>query len=96
VGAGVAVVGGIVSYASGRGYLRWIGTALGLLIVSGLTRLLEYWIAQAPAVFPRVQSRWWGEWLGGFSMAAEKHAHVRSRLNAKAQIRREEIDCSCR
>ena len=26
VGAGVAVVGGIVSYASGRGYLRWIGT----------------------------------------------------------------------
>jgi hypothetical protein len=46
VGAGVAVVGGIVSYASGRGYLRWIGTALGLLIVSGLTRLLEYWIAQ--------------------------------------------------
>src|SRR6202142_4647145 len=34
VGAGVAVVGGIVSYASGRGYLRWIGTALGLLIVS--------------------------------------------------------------
>jgi len=24
------------------GLLRWIGTALGLLIVSGLTRLLEY------------------------------------------------------
>ena len=46
VGAGVAVVGGIVSYASGRGYLRWIGTALGLLAVSGLTRLLEFWIAQ--------------------------------------------------
>ena len=36
VGAGVAVLGGIVSYASGRGYLRWIGTALGLLAVSGL------------------------------------------------------------
>ena len=35
VGAGVAVVGGIVSYASGRGYIRWIGTALGLLAVSG-------------------------------------------------------------
>jgi hypothetical protein len=46
VGAGVAVVGGIVSYASGRGYIRWIGTALGLLAVSGLTRLLEFWIAQ--------------------------------------------------
>ena len=46
VGAGVAVVGGIVSYASGRGYLRWMATALGLLAVSGLTRLLEFWIAQ--------------------------------------------------
>src|SRR3989442_12411330 len=46
VGAGVAVVGGIVSYASGRGYIRWIGTALGLLAVSGLTRLLEFWITQ--------------------------------------------------
>ena len=44
VGAGVAVVGGIVQYASGRGYLRWLGTALGLLAVSGLTRLLEFWI----------------------------------------------------
>ena len=46
VGAGVAVLGGIVSYASGRGYLRWIGTAVGLLAVSGLTRLLEFWIQQ--------------------------------------------------
>ena len=46
LGAGIAVVGGVVSYASGRGYVRWIGTALGLLAVSGLTRLLEYWIAQ--------------------------------------------------
>jgi hypothetical protein len=46
VGSGVAVVGGIVSYASGRGYMRWLGTAIGLLAVSGLTRLLEYWIAQ--------------------------------------------------
>jgi len=44
VGAGVAVVGGIVSYASGRGYLRWAGTAAGLLAVSGLTRLLEFWV----------------------------------------------------
>jgi hypothetical protein len=44
VGAGVAVVGGIVSYASGRGYLRWAGTAASLLAVSGLTRLLEFWI----------------------------------------------------
>ena len=44
VGAGVAVVGGIVHYASGRGYMRWVGTAVGLLAVSGLTRLLEFWI----------------------------------------------------
>jgi hypothetical protein len=46
VGAGVAVVGGVVSYAAGRGYLRYGVTALGLLAVSGLTRLLEFWIAQ--------------------------------------------------
>lgn len=44
VGAGVAVLGGIVSYATGRGYMRWFGTAVGLLAVSGLTRLLEFWI----------------------------------------------------
>jgi hypothetical protein len=44
VGAGVAVVGGIVHYATGRGYMRWLGVALGLLAVSGLTRLLEFWI----------------------------------------------------
>ena len=49
VGAGIAVVGAIVSYASGRGCVRWIGTALGLLAVSGLTRLLEFWIAQGAA-----------------------------------------------
>jgi hypothetical protein len=46
VGAGAAVVGGVIHYASGRGYMRWLGTALGLLAVSGLTRLLEFWIAQ--------------------------------------------------
>jgi hypothetical protein len=77
VGAGVAVVGGIVSYASGRGYLRWIGTALGLLIVSGLTRLLEYWMA----VFPRVQSRWWGEWLGGPSIRPSSFEVLRDEPN---------------
>ncbi len=44
VSAGAAVLGGIVSYASGRGYMRWLGTAAGLLAVSGLTRLLEFWI----------------------------------------------------
>jgi hypothetical protein len=44
VGAGVAVVGGVVQYASGRGYWRWAGTALMLLLVSGGTRLLEFFI----------------------------------------------------
>ena len=44
VGAGAAVLGGIGSYATGRGYMRWLGTAVGLLAVSGLTRLLEFWI----------------------------------------------------
>src|ERR1039458_9758869 len=51
VGAGVAVVGGIVSYASGRGYLRWIGTALGLLVVPVLPRLLEFGIARGTGGF---------------------------------------------
>lgn len=46
VGAGVAVLGGVISYASGRGFIRYLVTALALLAVSGLTRLLEYWIAQ--------------------------------------------------
>ena len=49
VGAGVAVVGAVVSYAVGRGFFRWLITALGLLVVSGLTRLLEFLIAQGGA-----------------------------------------------
>jgi hypothetical protein len=44
VGAGVAVLGGVAAYASGRGYLRWLGTAAGLLALSGATRLIEFWI----------------------------------------------------
>jgi hypothetical protein len=50
VGAGVAVLGGIVSYASGRGYVRWIGTALGLLgcvgsdLVAGGLDCAGYWL----------------------------------------------------
>ena len=52
VGAGVAVVSGIIHYASGRGYMRWLGTAVGLLAVSGMTRLLEFWIAQGAGGVP--------------------------------------------
>jgi len=45
VGAGAAVLGAIISYASGRsGHWRYVGVAGGLLAVSGLTRLLEFWI----------------------------------------------------
>ena len=46
VGAGVAVLGGIVSYAAGRSFLRYGAVGLGLLAVSGMIRLLEFWILQ--------------------------------------------------
>jgi hypothetical protein len=46
VGAGLALVGGLVSYVTGRGVGRYVVTALGCLAVSGVTRLLEFWITQ--------------------------------------------------
>jgi hypothetical protein len=46
VGAGVAVLGAVASYTTGRGVFRWLVTAAGLLAISGLTRLIEFWIAQ--------------------------------------------------
>ena len=46
VGAGIAVLGAVGSYATGRGVFRWLATAAGLLAISGLTRLIEFWIAQ--------------------------------------------------
>ena len=46
VGAGGAVVGAVVSWLTGRGFARWLFAAASLLAVSGVTRLLEYWIAQ--------------------------------------------------
>jgi hypothetical protein len=49
VGAGVAVLAGVVSYATGRGHMRYLGVAVGLLAVSGLTRLLEFWITSGGA-----------------------------------------------
>jgi hypothetical protein len=48
VGAGGAALMAIGSFAMGRGFGKWVFTAIGLLMVSGVTRLLEYWIAQAP------------------------------------------------
>lgn len=46
VGAGGAALVAIGSFAAGRGFARWAFTAIGLLMVSGLTRLLEFWIQQ--------------------------------------------------
>jgi hypothetical protein len=45
VGAALAVVMAVIAYSQGRGVMRWSVTAAGLLIVSGLTRLIEFWIA---------------------------------------------------
>jgi hypothetical protein len=44
VGAALAVVMAVVSYSQGRGVMRWSVTAGGLLVISGLTRLIEFWI----------------------------------------------------
>jgi len=46
VGAGGAALAAIACFAIGRGFSRWAFTAIGLLMVSGLTRLLEFWIQQ--------------------------------------------------
>lgn len=39
-----AVVMAVISYTQGRGVVRWAVTAVGLLMISGLTRLIEAWI----------------------------------------------------
>ena len=44
VGAGGAVVGAIVAWLTGRGFGRWLFAAGALLAVSGVTRLIEFWI----------------------------------------------------
>jgi hypothetical protein len=49
IGAGGAVFAAIVAYMSGRGFTRWLVAAGGLLAVSGITRLLEFWIQQGTA-----------------------------------------------
>src|SRR5215471_16601345 len=46
VGAGGASLMAIGAFAMGRGFAKWVFTAIGLLMVSGVTRLLEFWIAQ--------------------------------------------------
>lgn len=44
IGAALAVVMAVIAYSQGRGVMRWSVTAGGLLVVSGLTRLIEFWI----------------------------------------------------
>ena len=44
IGAGGAVVAAIVSWMHGRGAGRWLAATAGLLAVSGLTRLIEFWV----------------------------------------------------
>ena len=44
VGAGGAVVGAVITWLTGRGFGRWLFAAAALLAVSGVTRLIEFWI----------------------------------------------------
>ena len=49
VGAALCVVMAIINYTHGRGVARWEVAAAGLLMISGLTRLIEFWINQGTA-----------------------------------------------
>src|SRR5438270_6908893 len=49
VGAALCVVMAIISYTNGRGVARWAVAGGGLLMISGLTRLIEFWIQQGQA-----------------------------------------------
>ena len=46
VGAGGAVFGAVVAFMSGRTFGRWLLASAMLLAVSGVTRLLEFWVLQ--------------------------------------------------
>jgi len=52
VGAGGAVVGAVVAWLHGRGVARWIAAAAALLAVSGVTRLIEFWITNGTGGVP--------------------------------------------
>jgi hypothetical protein len=49
VGAAICVVLAVVHYTQGRGVARWAVAAGSLLAVSGLTRLIEFWINNGTA-----------------------------------------------
>ena len=44
IAAGGAVLGAVVSWLTGRGFGRWLFAAAALLAISGVTRLIEFWI----------------------------------------------------
>jgi hypothetical protein len=46
VGAGGAVFGAAVAFMSGRSFGRWLLASAALLAVSGVTRLIEFWVLQ--------------------------------------------------
>src|SRR5260370_12582156 len=52
VGAALCVVMAIITYTHGRGVARWAVAPAGLLMISGLTRLIEFWISQGTAGTP--------------------------------------------
>src|SRR6202043_2146690 len=52
VGAGGAVGGAVVSWIHRRGVGPWLAAAAGLLAVSGVTRLIEFWITNGTAGVP--------------------------------------------
>ena len=37
-------LGAVVSWLTGRGFGRWLFAAAALLAISGVTRLIEFWI----------------------------------------------------
>ena len=49
LGTALCVVMAIVSYTQGRGVARWAIAAGALAMVSGLTRLIEFWVNQGQA-----------------------------------------------
>jgi hypothetical protein len=50
VGAALAIVACVISWRQGRGFMPWALTAGGLLAVSALTRLVEFFIANGQQV----------------------------------------------
>src|SRR5499426_1413333 len=46
IGAGGAVFGAVVAFMSGRTFGRWLLASAMLLAISGVTRLLEFWVLQ--------------------------------------------------